>query len=80
VSDPSVEKRVTISVADTGTGIDPSIQSRLFQKFASKSQKGTGLGLFIARNIIEGHGGKIWFERDPGGKGSIFKFTIPLED
>jgi signal transduction histidine kinase len=80
VSDASVENRVTISIADTGTGIDPSIQSRLFQKFASKSQKGTGLGLFIARNIIEGHGGKIWFERDPGGKGSIFKFTIPLED
>ena len=79
VVDPSDEKRVIISVADTGTGVDPDIQSKLFEKFASKSQKGTGLGLFIAKNIIEAHGGKIWFERNSDGKGSIFKFTLPLE-
>jgi len=79
VVDPSNEKRVIISVADTGTGVDPDIQSKLFEKFASKSQKGTGLGLFIAKNIIEAHGGKIWFERNSDGKGSIFKFTLPLE-
>jgi signal transduction histidine kinase len=79
VVDPSDEKHVIISVADTGTGVDPEIQSKLFEKFASKSQKGTGLGLFIAKNIIEAHGGKIWFERNLDGKGSIFKFTLPLE-
>jgi signal transduction histidine kinase len=79
VVDPSDEKRVIISVGDTGTGVDPEIQSKLFEKFASKSQKGTGLGLFIAKNIIEAHGGKIWFERNLDGKGSIFKFTLPLE-
>ena len=79
VVDPSDEKHVIISVADTGTGVDPEIQSKLFEKFASKSQKGTGLGLFIAKNIIEAHGGKIWFERNLDGKGSIFKFNLPLE-
>ena len=79
VVDPSDEKRVIISVADTGTGVDPDIQSKLFEKFASKSQKGTGLGLFIAKSIIEAHGGKVWFERNPDGKGSIFKFTLPSE-
>jgi signal transduction histidine kinase len=79
VVEPSDEKHVIISVADTGTGVDPEIQSKLFEKFASKSQKGTGLGLFIAKNIIEAHGGKIWFERNLDGKGSIFKFTLPLE-
>ena len=79
VVDPSDEKRIIISVADTGTGVDPEIQSKLFEKFASKSQKGTGLGLFIAKNIIEAHGGKIWFERNLDGIGSIFKFNLPLE-
>lgn len=79
VVDASDEKRVIISVADTGTGVDPDIQSKLFEKFASKSQKGTGLGLFIAKNIIEAHGGKVWFEQNPDGKGSVFKFTLPSE-
>jgi signal transduction histidine kinase len=79
VVDPSNEQRVIISIADSGTGVDPDIQSKLFEKFATKSQKGTGLGLFIAKNIIEAHGGKIWFERNPEEKGSIFKFSLPLE-
>jgi signal transduction histidine kinase len=79
VADPSNEQRVIISIADSGTGVDPDIQSKLFEKFATKSQKGTGLGLFIAKNIIEAHGGKIWFERNPEEKGSIFKFSLPLE-
>jgi signal transduction histidine kinase len=80
VVDPSNEQRVIISIADSGTGVDPDIQSKLFEKFATKSQKGTGLGLFIAKNIIEAHGGKIWFERNPEEKGSVFKFSLPLEN
>jgi two-component system, OmpR family, sensor histidine kinase VicK len=52
-------KEVIISVKDTGSGIDPAIMLRLFEKFATKSDKGTGLGLFISKTIIEAHGGKI---------------------
>jgi len=61
----SVEKDETknwviFSVKDTGQGIDASIMPRLFTKFASKSYQGTGLGLFIAKSIVEAHMGKIW--------------------
>ena len=55
-------KAVIVSVKDSGQGIDSSILPLLFTKFASKSYKGTGLGLFIAKGIIEAHGGKIWGE------------------
>jgi two-component system sensor histidine kinase VicK len=56
----------TVSVKDTGPGIDSEILPRLFTKFATKSDKGTGigLGLFISKNIIEAHGGKIWAENN----------------
>src|SRR5919106_6599449 len=49
-----------IRIKDNGRGIDPDVQSRLFSKFATKSDIGTGLGLFIARSIIEAHMGWIW--------------------
>ena len=62
---------------DTGSGLDPEILPRLFSKFASKSFKGTGLGLFISKSIIEAHGGKIWAENNANGKGAIFYFTLP---
>ena len=51
---------IIVSVKDTGTGIHPEIMPRLFSKFATKSQSGTGLGLFISKSIIEAHGGKMW--------------------
>ena len=69
-----------MSVRDTGTGIDPSIRARLFTKFASSSQIGTGLGLFISKNIIEAHGGRMWMEDAVEPKGSIFTFSLPLGD
>jgi signal transduction histidine kinase len=50
-------KTIIVSVEDPGQGIDQSISPRLFTKFASKSYKGTGLGLFISKGIIEAHGG-----------------------
>ena len=68
---------VIVSVKDTGTGIDPEIIPRLFTKFTSKSFKGTGLGLFISKNIIEAHGGKIWAENNIDGKGATFSFSLP---
>jgi signal transduction histidine kinase len=70
---------VTVSIKDTGTGIDPEIFPRLFTKFATKSCRGTGLGLFICKSIVEAHGGKIWAKNNSDGKkGATFAFTIPL--
>jgi len=70
-------KEVIVSMKDTGSGLDPEILPRLFSKFASKSFKGTGLGLFISKSIIEAHGGKIWAENNANGKGATFYFTLP---
>jgi two-component system sensor histidine kinase VicK len=67
-----------VRVSDTGSGIDSDVMPRLFTKFAPKSQSGTGLGLFISKNIIEAHGGKIWAENNKNAKGATFTFTIPL--
>jgi signal transduction histidine kinase/MFS family permease len=69
---------VIVSIKDTGSGIDPEIMPRLFTKFSSKSFKGTGLGLYIAKSIVEAHGGKIWAENNIDGKGATFSFTLPI--
>jgi two-component system sensor histidine kinase VicK len=74
---------VIIAVKDTGTGIDPELMPRLFTKFATKSYQGTGLGLFIAKSIVEAHGGKMWAENNKDSsnrkhKGAIFYFTLPV--
>jgi len=73
---------VVVNIKDNGEGIDPEIFERLFDKFASKSFQGTGLGLFISRNIIEAHGGKIWAENNnkivAGQIGATFYFTLPI--
>ena len=74
----SPQKGVIISIKDTGTGIDSQIFSRLFSKFATKSEKGTGLGLFISKSIVEAHGGKIWAENNADGIGATFAFSLPL--
>jgi signal transduction histidine kinase len=78
----TAEKKVSevvISVKDSGQGIDPEILPRLFGKFVTKSStSGTGLGLFISKNIVEAHGGKIWAEKNADGKGVTFSFTLPL--
>jgi signal transduction histidine kinase len=67
-----------VSVKDTGSGIDSDIMSRLFEKFASKSFQGTGLGLFISKKIIEAHGGKIWAVNNLDGKGATFYFILSI--
>jgi signal transduction histidine kinase len=72
------QEEVVINVVDTGEGINHEIIPRLFTKFASKSNSGTGLGLYISKSIIEAHGGRIWAENNPYGKGATFSFTLPL--
>jgi signal transduction histidine kinase len=78
VSEENKDGQIRVSIKDKGTGIDREIMPRLFTKFTSKSQTGTGLGLFISKSIIEAHGGKIWAENNSDGKGSTFTFTLPL--
>ena len=69
---------VIVSIKDTGIAIDNEILPRLFTKFATKSFQGTGLGLYISKNIIEAHGGKIWAENNKDGIGATITFTLPL--
>ncbi len=74
-----VDGQALVSIKDTGIGIDPGIMPRLFEKFASKSYQGTGLGLYICKSIVEAHGGKIWAENNNmyGERGATFSFTLP---
>jgi signal transduction histidine kinase len=67
-----------IGVKDMGRGIDQEILSKLFTKFASMSDMGTGLGLFISKGIVEAHGGKIWAENN-ADRGATFSFSLPLK-
>jgi signal transduction histidine kinase len=76
-SNKSSEK-VLVSIKDNGTGIHPTIMPRLFTKFATKSESGIGLGLFISKSIIEAHGGLIWADNNSDGPGSSFYFLIPI--
>jgi signal transduction histidine kinase len=88
ISKDNNNNQVIVSVKDTGDGIDPEILPRLFTKFATKSDVGTGLGLYISKSIIEAHGGKIWAENNNNTnnnnldeqtrRGSTFYFTLPL--
>ena len=72
-------QELMVSVKDSGTGIDPEILPQLFKKFATKSEQGTGLGLFISKNIIEAHGGIMWGENNSESNGSTFYFTLHTE-
>ena len=67
----SKKEEVVVTVQDTGNGISPEILPKLFTKFVTKSESGTGLGLFISKNIIEAHG---------GSNGATFAFTLPIID
>ena len=71
---------VVFSIADRGPGIPPDQRTRLFQPFSRLEDggpSGSGLGLFVSRQIVEAHGGRIWVE-DPPGDGSRFSFSLPL--
>jgi signal transduction histidine kinase len=67
-----------VTVRDTGTGLHPDILPRLFTKFATKADAGTGLGLYISKSIIEAHGGRMWAENNSDGIGAAFSFSIPI--
>jgi two-component system, OmpR family, sensor histidine kinase VicK len=69
---------ITITIKDDGVGIDKDILPILFTKFASKSFQGTGLGLYICRNIVKAHGGSIWAKNNNDRKGATFSFTLPF--
>jgi two-component system, OmpR family, sensor histidine kinase VicK len=83
VNENNAVKEVIISIKDTGSGIDPEVMPRLFTKFCTKSSPvtrtiGTGLGLYIAKSIIEAHGGRIWAQNNtPQDCGSTFAFSLP---
>ena len=69
-----------VTVRDTGEGINPEILPKIFSKFITQSFEGIGLGLYISKNIIEAHGGKIWAgNNSDDDKGAIFRFTLPIQ-
>jgi signal transduction histidine kinase len=68
-----------VEIKDTGAGINPEMMSRLFEKFATRSISGTGLGLYISKSIVDSHGGKIWAHNNKDDKGATFTFTLPLD-
>jgi signal transduction histidine kinase len=78
------DDNIIVSIKDTGDGIDPEIIPRLFTKFATKSEKGTGLGLFICKSIVEAHDGRIWAENNADTtlekrtRGATFYFSLPV--
>ena len=79
----NVKKEIEFSIKDTGIGIPITEQKKIFIKFFRaanaiiKETEGSGLGLFIVKNIIEAHNGKIWFESEEK-KGTTFFFTLPI--
>jgi two-component system sensor histidine kinase VicK len=92
--DESGNDMLIVSIQDTGIGISPRIKDQLFEKFATKSNQGTGLGLYLSKKIVEAHGGKIWVENLTGNDinnnivnnnnkqpqlGTKFRFSLPVE-
>jgi signal transduction histidine kinase len=69
-------QNVFVSIKDTGAGISPQMFPKLFTKFGTDS--GTGLGLYVSKNIIEAHGGKMSAENNKDGIGATFTFSLPL--
>lgn len=74
-----------VRVQDTGLGLEPEEAKRLFRPFSqahgtAEKKQGSGLGLYIAKGIVEGHGGRIWVESDGPGTGCRFSFQLPVAD
>lgn len=76
------DDEVVVSVSDSGPGIDPKVLPLLFTKFVTTSYKGTGLGLYISKEIVEAHGGRMWASNNTKYKkpGATFSFSLPLQD
>ncbi|HXV88514.1 MAG TPA: sensor histidine kinase [Nitrososphaeraceae archaeon] len=77
-TDKSDTESTVVEIKDTGTGINSEILQRLFDKFATRSMSGTGLGLYISKSIVDSHDGKIWAYNNKDGKGATFTFTLPI--
>jgi signal transduction histidine kinase len=69
--------KIHVGIKDTGTGLSPEVLPKLFSRFVSTDSGGTGLGLFVSKNIIESHGGTIEAQNNLNGKGATFSFIIP---
>ena len=69
---------IVVSINDSGAGIDPEIISDIYQ-VCNQISAGTGLGLYISKIIVEAHGGRIWAQNNPDGKGATFSFSLPLD-
>jgi signal transduction histidine kinase len=78
-SNNSDKESIVVEIKDTGAGINPEMMPRLFEKFATRSISGTGLGLYISKSIIDSHGGRIWAYNNKDGKGATFTFMLPVE-
>jgi len=76
---PDEAGRVVLFVRDNGKGVDPGHHERIFGLFEKldPAGEGTGVGLTIARRIVEAHGGRIWVESEGRGRGATFCFTLP---
>lgn len=71
---------VTVTIIDDGTGIDRMILPSLFSKFVADSRDGLGLGLYLAKNIINRHGGEMWAENNKNGKGATIRLSLPVSE
>jgi two-component system, LuxR family, sensor kinase FixL len=71
------KEEVTVSVMDSGPGIDPGILEKLFKPFVTTRKDGSGIGLALSRSIMERHNGKIWGENIDGG-GALFSFRLKI--
>ena len=70
---------ITLTIRDSGQGIDNRIFPQLFSKFVTNSYQGIGLGLFISKKIIEAHNGRIWAMNNQNGQGATFGFSLPMD-
>jgi signal transduction histidine kinase len=70
-------KYAEVKVKDGGTGIDEKVLPRLFEKFVTASDRGTGIGLYLCKAIVVSHGGTIEGENNKRGPGATFSFTLP---
>lgn len=80
VKEKEKTNEAVVTIKDSGSGIDPEIIPHLFSKFKTKSEKGLGLGLYISKNIVEAHHGKIEAYNNPNSEGATFVVTLPLKE
>jgi nitrogen fixation/metabolism regulation signal transduction histidine kinase len=69
---------VFVAISDMGKGLSSTIIPKLFGKFMTDSDYGTGLGLYITKKLVEAHGGKIWAYNNKDGKGATFVFSLSI--